>query len=103
MDNDNDSLLTPTPNHFSLLVYKENLSVNMNQEEIDENLRTIMAYKCRLCRRIRDNPILICATCVNSGQFYSSKYNSYSNQQRESLLNYEEFQQDSNNKTTHLS
>ncbi len=103
MDNDNDSLLTPTPNHFSLLVYKENLSVNMNQEEIDENLRTIMAYKCRLCRRIRDNPILICATCVNSGQFYSSKYDAYSNQRRESLLNYEEFQQDSNNTTRHLS
>ncbi len=98
MDNDDDSSCPPTPNDFLLSIYKENLSVNMPQTKLDENLK-ILPYKCCLCRKIHDNPILICSTCVNAGQYCSSKHEICSNKRREILLSmlnkndYDEFQQ----------
>jgi hypothetical protein len=108
MDNDDESPCTPTPNHFLLSTYKENFFENMNQTKINENLK-IISYKCCLCRKIHDNPILTCSICVNTGQFDSSKHETCSNKRREMLLSmlnkndYEEFQQYSNNnKSNHI-
>jgi len=103
MDHDDDeSPFTSLPNHFLLSTYKENISMNANQTKID------LRYKCRLCRKIRDNPILTCSNCVNTGQFCSSKHDKCTIKQREFLLkllnknNYEEFQQYSTNQSIHL-
>ena len=99
MDNDDESLLTPTPNHFLLSTYKGNFSENMDQTKMNENSKIILTYKCYLCRKIHENPILTCSTCINKGQFSSSKHDRYLNQQRDIIINmlnkhdYDEFQQ----------
>lgn len=107
-NNDDESLSALTPNHFSLSVYKENPSVNMNQIKINENLKTTLSYKCCLCQKTRDNPILTCSTCVHKGQFCSSTHEKCSNKQRKIFTNmlnkndYEEFQQYPTNESMHF-
>lgn len=101
MENDDDLSNTSLPNHFLLSVYKESISIN-------ENLKETLTYKCPLCRKIFDNPILTCSECVNTGQFCSSNHDKCTNKRLEVLINllnpndYEEFKRNSNDKSNHF-
>ena len=108
MDNDDESLgyfpssimtTTVAPDHFLLSTYRENGPSSADYSSDSPNrtcysnqhgsrrLNPLSNYKCCLCRKIADDGKVICATCVNTGRFCSSKHNTCSNVRRQALVN----------------
>jgi hypothetical protein len=108
MDNDDESSVSPTPDDFSLSTYKENPLADINQTKMNENSKILFLTKCFLCQKIDENSMFTCSTCVNAGEFCSSKHNLCSKKQRDRLLSmlnkddYQAFQDYSDEKSMHL-